>query len=138
MTGNKLLIAGVIMALAMGVNGCSYPAEPGATETPGTTETPADPALPGQPPATVPVQGVRVTPQVMQFFAIGESRQVSATIAPLDATDKALTWESSDSAVATVDSHGLVTAKANGVGVFVTAYTHDGHHQASVNVSVNP
>ena len=120
MMGNRLLI----VALTLGVNACSY-----------STDVSINPE---QPPATVPVEGVKVTPQVMQFFTIGESRQVSATIAPLDATDKALTWESTDTTVATVDAHGLVTAKATGVGVFVTAYTHDGHHQASVNVSVNP
>jgi uncharacterized protein YjdB len=86
----------------------------------------------------VPVEGVKVTPQVIQFSAIGETRQLAAVISPSNATDQAIVWESTDSAVATVDAFGLVTAKAAGVGVFITAYTHDGRYQASVNVSVNP
>lgn len=84
----------------------------------------------------VPVQGVKVTPQVVQFLAIGETRQIVATIAPANATDQAITWESSDPTVASVDLAGVVTAKAAGAGVFITAYTHDGHHEASVNVTV--
>lgn len=84
----------------------------------------------------VPVQGVKVTPQVVQLLAIGETRQIVATIAPANATDQAITWESSDPDVASVDPAGLVTAKAAGAGVFITAYTHDGHHEASVNVTV--
>lgn len=98
------------------------------------------PSQPGDPPPanTVSVQGVRVTPQVLQFSATGETRQLLATVSPANATDKAIVWESTDSSVASVDAGGLVTARAAGSGVFITAYTHDGHHQASVNVSINP
>ena len=90
------------------------------------------------PSAPVAVQGVKVTPQVVQLLAIGETRQVVATISPSNATDQAVRWESSDSRVASVNAAGLITAKAEGSGVFVTVYTHDGGHQASVNVSVTP
>jgi uncharacterized protein YjdB len=84
------------------------------------------------------VQGVKVTPQVLQFLAIGETRRVSVTVAPSNATDQAIVWESTDSSVASVDSLGVVTARAAGDGIFITAYTHDGLHQASVTVSVLP
>jgi uncharacterized protein YjdB len=87
---------------------------------------------------TVPVLGVKVTPQSFVFQAIGETKQMTATISPANATDQAIAWESTDSTVASVDSAGLVTARAVGSGIFITAFTHDGHHQASVNVSVNP
>jgi uncharacterized protein YjdB len=84
------------------------------------------------------VEGVKVTPQVIVFPAIGETTQLSATVSPANATDKAIAWESTDSTVAAVDAFGRVTAMAVGSGVFITVSTHDGHHQASVNVSVNP
>jgi uncharacterized protein YjdB len=86
----------------------------------------------------VPVEGVKVTPQSIVLTAIGETRQLSATVAPDKATDKAVTWESTDTSVATVDAAGLVTARGVGAGVFVTVITHDGHFEASVNVSVSP
>jgi len=90
------------------------------------------------PPDPVLVEGIRVTPQSVQLSAIGETRQLTAAISPVNATDQAITWESADSAVASVDADGLVTARAAGTGVFVTAITHDGHHESSANVSVIP
>lgn len=99
---------------------------------------PGQPSEPGPPAEIVSVQAVRVTPQAVQFLAIGETRQLLATVVPADATDQAITWESTDSSVASVDAGGLVTAKAAGSGVFITVYTRDGRHEASVNVSVNP
>ena len=75
-------------------------------------------------------------PQVIQFSKVGETRQLVATVAPTNATDQAVTWESTDVTVASVDATGLVTAKAAGIGIFVTVITHDGHHEASANVSV--
>ena len=56
----------------------------------------------------------------------------------VNATDQAIVWESTDSSVASVDAMGRVVAKAVGSGVFITAYTHDGHYQSSANVTVDP
>lgn len=92
-----------------------------------------DPSAPSTP---VPTVGIRVTPQQMQLQAIGETRQITATIAPADASDQTVLWESSDSTVATVDAVGRVTARGIGAGVFITAFTHDRKQQASVNVGV--
>lgn len=93
---------------------------------------------PDQPPEVVAVQGVRVTPQSIQLPAIGATVQLMATVSPANATDRAITWESTDASVVSVDADGLVTARAVGSGIFVTAVTRDGHHEASANVSVNP
>jgi uncharacterized protein YjdB len=86
----------------------------------------------------VPVQGVRVTPQSVQLTVIGETKQLVASISPANATDRVVTWESTDPSVASVDSAGLVTARSAGVGVFVTAFSHDGNFQSSANISVVP
>ena len=86
--------------------------------------------------ATVAVTGIKVSPQVLQLVAVGDTARITATIVPANATDRAIMWESTDSSVATVDIAGLVTAHAAGAGVFVTAITHDGQYQASVNVTV--
>jgi uncharacterized protein YjdB len=93
---------------------------------------------PNPPIDTVEVQAVKVAPQVLQLFAIGDSRQLSVDVLPTNATDKTVVWESTDPTVASVDAAGVVTAKAAGIGVFVTAYSRDRLHQASVNVSVLP
>ncbi|WP_437373945.1 Ig-like domain-containing protein, partial [Maribacter litoralis] len=55
-----------------------------------------------------PVTGVTVSP-LSGTVSLGETLQLAADVQPSDAGDSALLWESSDEAVATVDSEGLVT-----------------------------
>lgn len=60
---------------------------------------------------------------------------LTATVEPYDATDKTVTWQSSNTAVATVDTSGKVTAVGNGTAV-ITATTTDGGRTASCTVTV--
>lgn len=55
----------------------------------------------------------------------GATVQLTATVAPENATDKAIKWTSSDEKVATVDANGLVTAVANGTAT-ITATAANG------------
>ncbi len=55
----------------------------------------------------------------------GATVQLTATVAPENAADKAITWTSSDEKVATVDANGLVTAVANGTAT-ITATAANG------------
>ena len=65
-----------------------------------------------------------------------ETLQLTATVMPEDATNRMVTWNSSNEAVATVDENGLVTAVAPGSAV-ITAMTTDGSDlNASCNVTV--
>ena len=66
----------------------------------------------------------------------GETLQLTATVLPEDATDKTVSWTSSNENVATVDENGLVTAVAPGSAV-ITAMTTDGSNlSASCNITV--
>ena len=56
---------------------------------------------------------------------VGESKAITATVKPDDATNKALTWTSSDETVATVDATGKVTGKKIGTAT-ITATAQDG------------
>lgn len=55
----------------------------------------------------------------------GEKTSINATIMPGEATNKTITWKSSDTNVATVDSKGEITAKGAGTAT-ITATTSNG------------
>lgn len=65
---------------------------------------------------------------------VGETKQLTATVAPEDATNKLVKWESSDPAVATVDQNGLVTVVKDGVAD-ITATTDDGGFTAKCAIT---
>ncbi len=69
---------------------------------------------------------------------VGSTEQLTAVLDPVDATNQAVTWETSDNAVATVSSTGLVTAVAKGTAT-ITVKTSDGNFTATCVVTViNP
>ena len=68
-------------------------------------------------------------------LAIGGTLQLEATITPSDATEKAVTWESSNPAVATVSATGLVTAVAKGSAT-ITVTTKDSGKTATCAITV--
>ncbi|WP_162174166.1 Ig-like domain-containing protein, partial [Clostridium akagii] len=68
---------------------------------------------------------------------VGRTDTLSVAVGPSDATNKAVTWISSDNAVATVDNTGKITAVSSGTDI-ITATTADGNKTASCTVTVNP
>ncbi len=69
-----------------------------------------------------------------QTINLNDSIQLVAIVTPSDASDKTITWSSSDEAVATVDNNGNVTGVGEG-NALITATTHNGL-TASCNISV--
>ena len=65
----------------------------------------------------------------------GDTETLIATVLPADATNKNVTWTSSNTSVATVSSSGVVTAKAAGT-VTITATAGDGGKTATCTVNV--
>lgn len=65
----------------------------------------------------------------------GATGQLTATVAPSNASDKSITWKSADESIATVDDSGKVTAVKAG-SVDVTATTKDGNKVAKCAVTV--
>ena len=82
----------------------------------------------------VPVTGVTLDKNTLALFT-GDSAALAATVAPADATNKAVNWASSNPAIVTVDANGKVTAVAAGTAN-ITATTADGNKTAVCAVTV--
>ncbi len=68
----------------------------------------------------------------------GKSGKLVPTILPADTTDKTVTWKSSDTRVATVDSNGLVKAIAPGTTVITCTSNQNAKLTASCSFTVKP
>jgi uncharacterized protein YjdB len=85
---------------------------------------------------TVSVTGVTLD-RTSLTMTVGESYQLKATVSPDNATNKNVTWSSSNPDVAAVDNTGKVTAVAAGSAT-ITVKTVDGGKTATCVVTVNP
>ena len=88
-------------------------------------------------PATVAVTGLTLNKANLRFdMSVPPTAQaLTADVLPADATDKTVTWTSSDPTVATVDANGQVTPKAKGIAT-ITATTTDGGKKATSTVYI--
>ena len=87
-------------------------------------------------PEVVPVTGVTLS-QTAVTLDIDQSITLTATVAPENATNKAVMWASDKTDIATVDANGKVTAVAAGTAN-ITVTTADGGKTATCTVTVNP
>ena len=87
-------------------------------------------------PTPVHVTGVSLNESSASLQPEG-TLQLVATVEPADATDKRVTWSSSNSAVASVNSQGLVTAWNTDGEAVITVTTRDGNFTATCSVTVS-
>ena len=84
----------------------------------------------------ISVTGVSMNP-ASTTLDVGQSQTVTTTVSPTDATNDAVSYYSSDSAVATVNGYGQITAIAAGQAT-ITVTTSDGNFTAMTTVTVSP
>ena len=83
----------------------------------------------------VSVTGVKLSATVAEL-TIGNSKQLTAAISPTNATNKGVTWSSSNTNVASVSSSGVVVAKGEGTAT-ITVRTDDGGYTAACTIRVS-
>lgn len=94
---------------------------------------PRTPYIAALPPA-VSVASVSLSAETLQLYT-GEAKQLGVTILPEDATNKNVSWTSSNTAIATVDANGLVTAVAEGTAE-ITVTVEDGEFSDMCAVTI--
>ncbi|TCL60941.1 S-layer family protein [Kineothrix alysoides] len=89
------------------------------------------------PAGTTAVTGVNLNRNSLSLYSntSPNAAALTATVSPADATEPSVTWRSSNTAVATVDTNGMVTAAGNGTAT-ITVTTTDGGYSASCAVTV--
>lgn len=83
---------------------------------------------------SVPVTGITLDKTTLTL-KVGEKATLKPTVAPEEATNKTVTWKTSDAKIAEVSALGEVTAKAAGTAT-ITATTQDGEKTATCTVTV--
>lgn len=86
-------------------------------------------------PAFVPVTGLKLSSESLTLRENG-SDTLTATVEPADATNKAVTWESSDTDIATVSEDGTVTAVSAGKATIIATAADGSVVSASCEVTV--
>lgn len=97
---------------------------------------PVNPGNSGDPelPVVVPVTNVTLDSTDLEI-TVGEKRTLKASVLPDNATDKSVTWNSNNLAVATVSESGEITAVSVGTAVITVKA---GDKTAECTVTVNP
>lgn len=91
-------------------------------------------SVPKQPPVEIPVADIALDETDLTLKK-DDTWQLTATVTPENASDKSVTWTSSDTQVATVNKNGLIVAKGYGE-CFITVTTVSGGKTATCKVAV--
>lgn len=94
-----------------------------------------NPYLDASPPDNVPVTGVSLNNCPTMGVAVGSTVALKAEMQPGDATNQAVSWTSSDEAVAMISDAGVVTALTEGT-VTLTVQSEDGNFTDRCTITV--
>lgn len=83
----------------------------------------------------IPVSSIELDKTSLSLV-VGDEVTLNATVKPDDATDKTVTWSSSDSSIATVDANGKVTAMKEGTAT-ITAKAGEAKATCIADISSN-
>lgn len=100
----------------------------------GTGSTTATPTSTNTATSTVPVTGVALDKTEARLSLPG-TVQLTATVLPADATNRAIIWSTNNSGVATVSSSGLVSAVGTGTAAVIVT-TVDGGKTATCTLTI--
>lgn len=84
-----------------------------------------------------PVSSVSISPKTVSLY-VGQQAILSSEIKPADASEKDVTWSSSDNSIVTVDNSGLLKAKRTGKATITASATDGSNKSGSTTVYIEP
>ncbi|MEG2418731.1 MAG: Ig-like domain-containing protein, partial [Eubacterium sp.] len=105
-----------------------------ATLTAKTGERKTFKIIVGQDAPSVKVESITLNKSAVEL-PIGSTEELTATVLPTNASNKNVTWSSSDATIATVNQNGRVTAVSEGKAT-ITVTTEDGSRTAAASITV--
>lgn len=111
---------------------CPYSSNSSSSSSPSFSKPTTTTAVP----STISVTGIQINENI-ESLEIGQSKTLTATITPSNATDKNITWKSSDESIATVSSAGEIIAKSAGI-VNITVTSSNGKTSTINQEDSNP
>lgn len=84
-----------------------------------------------------PLEDIHIVGNDKENMRVGDSRKLSYSLIPANASADMVVWTSSDSSIAEVDDNGLVTAKQKGYVTISCTSTYDSGISGSVTILVN-
>jgi len=124
----KICVILAFLAVLLAFVACNNPASDSTPATSGVPSTPGTTSV-------IAVDGVSLNKESVNIL-VGEIETLTVTITPENATNKDVTWTSSNTSVATVSTKGEVTAVSEGTA-YINAATKDGGYQARCTVTVS-
>ena len=113
----------IVRKLILGISVSLPVSTPSPTPTPKPTATPTPKLTPTPTPQIIPVSSISINKSSITLD-VGEGATLTATVSPSNATDKTVTWSSSDTSVVTVNN-GLIKGVKAGTAT-ITAKSNNG------------
>ena len=88
-------------------------------------------------PTTVAVTGIQINENI-ETLEVGNNKILTATITPDNATDKSITWKSSDESIATISTTGELIAKKPGIVDITVASSNGETSSIKINIKETP
>lgn len=88
-------------------------------------------------PTTIAVTAIQINENI-ESIEVGKSKIVTATITPSNATDKNITWKSSNEDIATISANGEIVAKSTGTVDIIASTSNGKTSTIKINVKEEP
>lgn len=116
---------------------CPYSSSSSASKSSTSSSSSSSAKTTSTVPTTIAVTDIKINENVTNMEE-GENKKITTIITPDNATDKNITWKSSDESIATVSTTGEVTAKKYGT-VDITATSTNGKTSTiKINIKESP